>query len=51
LIDKTAREPDLAGNYPKGTGTFFVNERLKAIAEGLSKFGKDEIMENGKEKG
>jgi hypothetical protein len=28
-----------------------VNERLKALAKGLNKFGKDETKDNGREKG
>ena len=32
-------KPD--GTYPKGTINFLVNEKLKELAEGLSKFGKD----------
>jgi lon-related putative ATP-dependent protease len=50
LTDKKAGEPGADGTYPKGSVNFLVNGRLKALAEGLSKFGKDEPKENGKEK-
>jgi len=50
LTGKKAGEPSPDGSYPKGTVNFLVNERLKVLAEGLSKFGKDVAKENGKEK-
>ncbi len=46
-----AGEPGHDGAYPKGTLNFLVNERLKILAEGLNKFGKDEAKDNGREKG
>jgi ATP-dependent Lon protease len=46
-----AGEPGHDGTYPKRTVNFLVNERLKILAEGLTKFGKDETKDNSREKG
>jgi lon-related putative ATP-dependent protease len=48
LTDMRAGEIKADGTYPKGTINHLVNERLKDLAEGLGKFGKED--ENGKEK-
>jgi ATP-dependent Lon protease len=47
LTDKKSGEIKEDGTFPKGTINYLVNERLKALAEGLGKFGKEE--ENNKE--
>jgi len=49
LTGKKAGEPGPDGAYPKGTVNFLVNERLKALAVGLSKFGKDAAKENNRD--
>jgi hypothetical protein len=51
LADKKAGEPGPDVDYPMGTVNFLANERLKTPADGLSKFGKDETKDNGKENG
>jgi lon-related putative ATP-dependent protease len=51
LTGKKAGEMKEDGTYPKGTINYLVNERLKDLAEGLGKFGKEEEEKgNGKEK-
>jgi len=49
LTGKKAGEMKDDGAYPKGTINYLVNERLKDLAEGLGKFGKEE-EEKGNEK-
>ena len=42
LTGKSAGTPKADGSYPKGTINYLVNEKLKSLAEGLSKFGKED---------
>jgi lon-related putative ATP-dependent protease len=51
LTGKKAGEIKADGTYPKGTINYLVNERLKSLAEGLGKFGKEDNKNNGKGKG
>jgi ATP-dependent Lon protease len=39
------------GTYPKGSINFLVNEKLKALAEGLKKFGSEEDKNSKKKSG
>ena len=48
LTGKKAGEIKAGGSYPKGTINYLVNEKLKDLAEGLSKFGKDNNREEEK---
>ena len=48
LTGKPAGEAKADGSYPKDTINYLVNEKLKNLAEGLNKFGKDE--NNNKDK-
>ena len=48
LTGKKAGEIKAGGSYPKGTINDLVNEKLKDLAEGLSKFGKDNNREEEK---
>jgi lon-related putative ATP-dependent protease len=50
LTDMKAGEIKADGTFPGGTINHLVNERLKDLAEGLGKFGKEDEKENGKEK-
>jgi lon-related putative ATP-dependent protease len=45
LTGKKAGEMNADGTYPKGTINSLVNERLKILAEGLGKFGKEDNKE------
>jgi lon-related putative ATP-dependent protease len=49
LTGKKAGEIKEGGAFPKGTINSLVNERLKDLAEGLGKFGREEEKENNKE--
>ena len=51
LTDKKAGELNPDATYPKGTINYLVNKKLMELAEGLSRFGKENNKENGKEKG
>lgn len=48
LTGKKAGEMKADGTYPKGTINALVNENLKALAEGLKKFGEEEKQEEKK---
>ena len=53
LTGKAAGEVKADGSYPKGTVNDLVNEKLKNLAVGLSKFGKNnnnKQSKNSKEK-
>lgn len=50
LTGKKAGEMKPDGTYPKGTINRLVNDKLKALAEGLKKFGEEEKKE-GEKKG
>ncbi len=45
LTDKKAGEVNADGVFPKGTINAFVDEKLLGLAEGLSKFGKENNQE------
>ncbi len=51
LTDKKAGKAKPDGTYPKDTINYLVNERLKGLAEGLSKFGKENNEETEGKKG
>jgi lon-related putative ATP-dependent protease len=48
LTGKNAGEMMPDGNYPEGTINALVNEKLKALAEGLKAFGGEEVPEDKK---
>lgn len=48
LMGKKAGAAKADGSYPSDTINYLVNEKLKNLAEGLNKFGKD--TDNGKDK-
>ena len=50
LTDKKAGQANPDGTYPKGTINALVNQKLKELAEGLTKFGKANNKENEKKK-
>ena len=50
LTDMKAGKVRVDGTYPKGTINYLVDEKLKRLAEGLTKFGKDNNNKNGKSK-
>ncbi|MFC1534957.1 Lon protease family protein [Thermodesulfobacteriota bacterium] len=50
LTDKKAGIVQADGTYPKGSINFLVNRKLMELAEGLSKFGKENNKGNGKKK-
>jgi len=50
LTDKKAGQVNPEGTYPKGTINYLVNQKLKELAEGLSKFGKTNNKDNEKKK-
>ena len=50
LTDKKAGELNPDATYPKGTINYLVNKKLMELAEGLSRFGKENNKENGKKK-
>jgi predicted ATP-dependent protease len=50
LTDMKAGKVKVDGTYPKGTINYLVDEKLKQLAEGLTKFGKDNNNKNGKSK-
>jgi len=47
LTGMEAGEKDKDGNYPPGTVSFLVDEKLKSIAKGLKDFGVEEKKEKG----
>jgi lon-related putative ATP-dependent protease len=50
LTDKKAGVLNPDATYPKGTINYLVNKKLMELAEGLSRFGKENNKENGKQK-
>jgi lon-related putative ATP-dependent protease len=50
LTDKKAGEINPDATYPKGTINYLVNRKLMELAEGLSRFGKENNKEDGKNK-
>ena len=50
LTDKKAGKANPDGSYPKGTINYLVNQKLMELAEGLSRFGKNNNKEDGKKR-
>ena len=50
LTDKKAGKIKSDGTYPKGSINYLVNGKLMELAEGLSKFGKEDNKEGGKKR-
>ena len=50
LTGKKAGESKADGTYPKGTVNYLINEKLMSLAEGLSKFGKENNREDGQKR-
>jgi ATP-dependent Lon protease len=50
LTGKEAGEMQPDGTYPEGTINYLVNEKLKALAEGIKKFGEEEGEEKQEDK-